>query len=200
MNRKSLCGCALALILALSAVGCGSTAPFVWFDQVPGQDTSQGGDVLIRDGDTIFVRVFGQDNLSSQQKVRADGKISTPVVGEIMAKGKKPGQLAKEIEERLKTVLQAPSVSIAIEQPAVIQVSVVGEVKQAGNFQLEPTASVLHALASAGGLSEYADHDKIFLVRKGMPQRVRFRFNDLRGGDAKAVAFSLRAGDVIIVE
>jgi polysaccharide export outer membrane protein len=91
-------------------------------------------------------------------------------------------------------------VSIAVEQPQQINVSVVGEVKNGGTFQLEPGATVLHALASAGGLSEFAGDDKIYLVRKGAQQRIRFKYVDLRGGEPKSMAYTLHSGDVIVVE
>lgn len=193
---------ALAGSIALLVAACGGGAantPFVWVTEAPPQ-ASESADLIIKEGDTINVRVFGQDNLSSQQKVRTDGKIATPAVGEIVAKGKKPSQLAKEIEDRLKSILQVPSVSIAVEQQQQITVSVVGEVKNGGTFQLDQGATVLHALASAGGLSEFAGDDKIYVVRKGSNQRIRFKFVDLRGGEPKSMAFVLHAGDVIVVE
>ena len=192
----------LAGSLALLAVACGGGAadtPFVWVTEAPPQG-AESAELIIKEGDTINVRVFGQDNLSSQQKVRTDGKIATPAVGEIVAKGKKPAQLAKEIEERLKSVLQVPSVSIAVEQQQQINVSVVGEVKNGGTFQLDQGATVLHALASAGGLTEFAGDDKIYVVRKGSNQRIRFKYIDLRGGEAKSMGFQLHAGDVVVVE
>ena len=64
----------------------------------------------------------------------------------------------------------------------------------------EPGSNVLHALAAAGGLSDYADSDKVFVVRKSLPQRVRFRYADLRSQDPKSIAFTLQAGDVVVVE
>lgn len=198
MARPALLALPLALVLAACCGGAANT-PFVWVTEAPAS-TVDTGDLVIKEGDNLNVRVFGQDNLSSQQRVRSDGKIATPAVGEIMAKGKKPSQLAKEIEDRLKSVLQVPSVSIAVEQPQQITVSVVGEVKNGGTFQLDQGATVLHALASAGGLSEFAGDDKIYVVRKGSNQRIRFKFVDLRGGEPKSMAFALHAGDVIVVE
>jgi polysaccharide export outer membrane protein len=191
--------CAVFCVFAVFAVACGSTGPFVWVDAVPAtQETSN--DVVIRDGDTVNVRVFGQDNLSTKEKVRTDGKIVVPAVGEVMVRGKRPAAVAQELQVSLKNILQAPSVTISVEQNAQMNVSVVGEVKNAGIFQLEPGAGVLNALAAAGGLTDYADNEKIFVVRKGQPQRVRFRFNDLRSGEAHSIGYTLRPGDVVVVE
>ncbi len=188
-----------AVVALLPSFGCGSTGPYVWADSVP-QQGSASGDVLVGEGDIVNVRVFNQEPLSTRERVRPDGKISMPVIGEIMAKGKRPGQLAGEIQDRLKAVVVAPSVTVTLEQPAELKVSVVGEVRNSGIFQLEPGANVLHALAAAGGLNDYASSDKIFVIRRSLPQRVRFRFEDLRSADPKSVGFALQPGDVIVVE
>jgi polysaccharide export outer membrane protein len=191
----------LAFVLVLLAAGsaaCSSTGPYVWVDSVPAQSTS--GDVVIADGDMLNVRVFNQDPLSSQQRVRSDGKISLPVIGEVMARGKRPAQLASEIQDRLKSVVVAPSVTVTMEQAGDLKVSVVGEVKNAGVFQLDHGANVLTALAAAGGLNDYADPDKVFVVRTSLPQRVRFKFSDLRSAEPKSIHFTLQSGDVVVVE
>jgi polysaccharide export outer membrane protein len=171
-------------------------------DSLPAAATE--GSLVIQDGDLLNIRVYNQDPLSGVQRVRSDGKITIPVIGEVLARGKKHAQLASEIQDKLKGVLVAPSVTVSPETPAgaggELKVSVLGEVKQAGNVQLDRGANVLHALAAAGGLSEYADPDKVFVIRKSLPQRVRFRYQDLRSADPKSVGFQLQSGDVVVVE
>ena len=194
MKPRSL---VLASVLALA--GCGSTGPYVWVDSLP-HAAASSADVQIQDGDVLVVRVFNQDPLSTKERVRQDGKIAMPVIGEVMARHKRPAQLAGEIQERLKSVVVAPSVTVTLEQTGDLKVSVVGEVRNSGVFPLEPGANVLHALAAAGGLSDYADTDKVFVVRKSLPQRVRFRYHDLRSADPKSIAFTLQPGDVVVVE
>jgi len=190
---------ALVSAMALSLVGCGGTGPYVWADSLP-TSASGGGDVLIADGDVLNVRVFNQEPLSTKERVRNDGRISIPVIGEITARNKRPAQLAAEIQDRLKDIVKVPSVIVTFEAGAELRVSVVGEVRNSGVFQVEPGSSVLHALAAAGGLTDYADGDRVFVVRKSMPQRVRFRYSDLRSAAPKSIAFTLAAGDVVVVE
>ena len=149
---------------------------------------------------SLNVRVFNQEPLSTKERVRADGHISIPVIGEIVARGKRPAQLAAEIQDRLKDIVKVPSVIVTFEQGAELKVSVVGEVRNSGVFPIEPGSNVLHALAAAGGLTDYADADKVFVVRKSLPQRVRFRYADLRSHDPKSIEFTLQAGDVVVVE
>jgi polysaccharide biosynthesis/export protein len=190
----------LALAVAAGPLGCSTTGPYVWADSLPASATGSTDGVVIQDGDMVNVRVFNQEPLSTHEKVRPDGKIAVPVIGEVMARNKRPAQLAAEIQERLKSVLNAPSVTVTLDAGAELKVSVVGEVKNSGIFPLEHGANVLHALAAAGGLSDYADADKVFVVRRSLPQRVRFRYQDLRSADPKSIAFQLQAGDVIVVE
>jgi polysaccharide export outer membrane protein len=190
--------CLFGLVMAV--YGCSATGPYVWADSLPAAATGSTEGVVIQDGDTVNVRVFNQEPLSTHEKVRPDGKISMPVIGEVTARGKRPAQLASEIQDRLKAVVVAPSVTVTLDAGAELKVSVVGEVKNSGVFQLEHGANVLHALAAAGGLSEYADSDKVFVVRRTLPQRVRFRYQDLRSADPKSIAFQLQAGDVVVVE
>jgi polysaccharide biosynthesis/export protein len=193
---RAFCWAALA---SVSVVACAATGPYVWVDSLP-QQGGASGDVLIADGDTVNVRVFNQEPLSTKERVRQDGKIAMPVIGEILARGKRPAQLGQEIQDRLKAVVVAPSVTVTVEQPAELKISVVGEVRNSGVFQLDPGATVLTALAAAGGLNDYADSDKIFVVRKSLPQRVRFRYGDLRSADPKSIKFVLHPGDTIVVE
>lgn len=187
------------LVACVASAACSSTGPYVWADSLPGTGGSTEG-VIIQDGDTVNIRVFNQEPLSTHEKVRPDGKISIPVIGEVTARGKRPAQLASEVQDRLKSVVVAPSVTVTLDAGAELKVSVVGEVKNSGVYQLDHGANVLHALAAAGGLSEFADSDKVFVVRKSLPQRVRFRYQDLRSADPKSIAFQLQAGDVVVVE
>lgn len=192
-------GALLAALIALSLAACASTGPYVWVDSLPAA-ASSSSDVIIQDGDILNVRVFNQEPLSTRERVRSDGKIALPVIGEVIARGKRPAQLAAEIQDRLKAVVVAPSVSVVMEQEGAMKVSVVGEVKNAGVFEVQPGSNVLHALAAAGGLSDYADSDRVFVVRKSLPQRVRFRYHDLRSADPKSVQFTLQNGDIVVVE
>jgi polysaccharide export outer membrane protein len=170
----------------------------MWVEEAPA--TVVPPDFVIRDTDTVNVRVYNQDAISSHERVRPDGKISVPMAGEIMVRGRKPSEVAKELEVKLKSVVVAPVVTVSIEQSAQLLIPVLGEVKNAGTFTIDPGSSVLVALADAGGLSDYASSDRIFVLRKGLGHRVRFRLADLRAGSQKSLAFTLQAGDIVIVE
>jgi polysaccharide biosynthesis/export protein len=187
-------------MVAAVASACAPTGPFTWARDVPASASGSDQDFQIRDTDTVNVRVYQQDAITTNQRVRPDGRIVVPLAGEFMARGKRPALLAKEIEEKLKGVLVTPVVTVSVEQSAQITVSVVGQVKNAGAFNMDPGANVLWALASAGGLSDYASEDRIFVLRKSLPQRIRFTYQELRNGEKMSVGFALHAGDVVVVE
>jgi len=190
----------LAMGSALSlSTGCGSTGEFQWVSELPDakRDTQ---DFLIRETDMVHVRVYQQDSITTDQRVRPDGKITVPLAGEFVARGKKPSVLGREIEDKLKGVLVTPVVTVTVEQAAQVTVSVLGQVRNAGAFNMDIGANVLQALASAGGLNDYAREDYIFVLRRSADKRIRFRYSDLKNGDKSSIEFGLQAGDVVVVE
>jgi polysaccharide biosynthesis/export protein len=188
-----------ALTFALALPACATVGPYTWVDEMP-PTAHDSADFVIRDTDTVNVRVYNQDAISTHERVRPDGKITIPMAGEVAVRGRKPSEIASEIATKLKAVVVAPVVTVSVDQSAQLLIPVIGEVKNAGSFTVDPGSSVLTALADAGGLSDYASPDRIFILRRGLDRRVRFRLADLRAGDAKALGFSLQAGDIVVVE
>jgi polysaccharide export outer membrane protein len=187
-----------ALVVAASLFGCASTEQYTWVKDAPTSPVDGG---VIQVGDTINVRVLPDERFSTHEKVRTDGKITLPIAGDFSVKGKRLNQVANEITDRLKpTYLNAPFVTVTFELGADMKVAVLGEVKTPAMVQLDHGANVLDALAAAGGMTEFADKDRIFVLRAGMPLRIRFRYADLQAGDPKSNDFILRAGDRVVVE
>jgi polysaccharide export outer membrane protein len=136
-----------------------------------------------------------------QGKIRGDGRIAMPFVGEVVAAGKTPVALGREIEARLKEFIVSPRVTVNVDDSLPIVISMLGEVGAKGNLSLAQPATVLQALAQAGGLSEFADTDAIFVVRqKPVFRRIRFTYEALLTNKGGAAAFPVRAGDVIVVQ
>jgi polysaccharide export outer membrane protein len=124
-----------------------------------------------------------------------------PFLNDVMVAGKRPADLARELETRLKDYLNKPIVTVAIEETRPVTVSVLGEVSHSGNFTLNNGAGVIQAIASAGGLTEYASRDWILVVRAGPPsRRVRFTWDSLTHAVPSAVRFQLQDGDIILVK
>jgi len=191
----------LVVVGALGVAGCAPSGKWTWVRDLPAS-ADFSGDYLISAGDVISVRVVNQDSMSTKAKVRNDGRVALPLLGDVEVRGKKPASVRAELEARLKEFIVAPSVTVNIEEIAPVTVSVLGEVGHPGVVQMTDGAGgVAQALAAAGGLTDYASHDRIFVLRGGdKPLRVRFTYDDLSGGEMASTRFQLRRGDVVVVE
>lgn len=191
------------LLLCGLASGCASVGNFTWFGQVPASEWNRApSEYLIGIGDTISIRVYDQEPLSTRAKIREDGRVALPFAGEIVAAGKHPAALAREVEARLKEFIVSPRVTVNVEESVPITVAVLGEVGSRGSLTLAPPATMIQAIAQAGGPTEFADKDKIFVLRKtaNSALRIRFTYEALVKNDGGAATFPLRTGDVIVVE
>ncbi len=188
--------------LTVLIVGCADHGSFVWFSKYPrGQWAPSFSEYLLVAGDTVTVRVFGQEAVATPTRIRTDGKITLPFAGEIVAAGKSPVELGKEIEVRLKEFIVSPRVSVVLEQPGPVTVSMLGEIGNTGTLTLDPPVGLLQALAQAGGLSDFADRSAIFVLRRTpVFTRIRFTYDSLLKNEDGASAFQLRRGDVVVVE
>jgi polysaccharide export outer membrane protein len=176
--------------------------PFIWFrDLPPTERAAPSGQFLISVGDTVSIHVYEQPALTTDGKIRPDGRIAVPFIGVVVAAGKTPSALAKEIELALKQFIVTPRVTVNIAQSTPISVSILGEVGRQGVVTLEAPAGLLQALAQAGGPSDYADKSAIFVLRR-VPafHRIRFTYEDLLKNRQGAAAFALQNGDVIFVQ
>ena len=175
---------------------------FVWVDKYEDDSpVAPGGEYTIGPGDLLGVQVWDQDKMSARTRVRTDGRISLPFLNDVVAAGKGPVQLATEIQEGLKAIILTPRVTVTVEETQPLNISILGEVAKPGLHTLEVGAGVAQALASAGGLSQYAKKDRIFVLRPGPKQaRIRFTYEAVTRNQGRAPLFRLRSGDVLVVE
>jgi len=194
-------GGVLAALVAMPMLltGCGSTGPYVWARdaQLP---ADQDPRFVILPEDTLSISVYNDQNVSGTVRVRSDGYITLMLVGDVMAAGKTPIALADEIRNALSKFLNAPTVAVRIETEAEISVAFVGEVEEEGVLKLPRGTGLLWAIASAGGLSDYADWDSIYVIRSNPRVKIRFDFNDMIANDKQSADFPLLKGDVVYVE
>jgi polysaccharide export outer membrane protein len=200
----SLLARALYLAALLGSAGCGAGA-YVWVDQIgdAAADAAPESAYLIAGGDLLNIRVYDQDAISTRARVGPDGKIALPLVGEIEARDQRPAALARQIEARLKPFIVAPSVAITVEEAQSVKISVVGEVAHPGVFAINPGAGVVQALALAGGITEFADRDSIFVLRPRPARgllRIRLSYASLTRGIGRGPTFSLQPGDTVVAE
>jgi polysaccharide export outer membrane protein len=195
---RSLAAVAALALLGACATGGSASIPINEYQDPP--PPPQTG-YVIQTGDVLQVRVFNQPDMSARVRVRDDGKVSIPFLNDVTAVGLTPNALAQQIQTRLKEFINAPVVTISLEETRPFSISVIGEVTKAGVYALPPGAGVLQALAAAGGLTQYASKDRIFVVRDTPTRaRIRFEFEQLTQAEGKAAAFRLRLGDIVVVE
>jgi polysaccharide biosynthesis/export protein len=187
-------------VLLVVAAGCAPPQPFVWASRL-GKPEDQTGVYRVGPGDEIYVLVADQQALSGTFTVGPDGGYIQPVVGSVAINGLTTKEAAQQLTARLAGILVRPQVTISVTKRRPIRVSVIGEVQRPGRFELPFDDGILAALANAGGLTEFADGDSIYVVRRDPHLlRIRFRMRDLAGPEAISARFRLNDSDVVVVE
>lgn len=190
----------LITILCVCVLSACSKPPYVWASQIPAERAQPNEqDKTIRPGDVVEVAVVGQELMSDEHTVGADGTIALPNVGSVLLGGRSTADAARELSKKFSTILENPQVSLVV-VARHIEVSILGEIRTPGKYQLTSGDGVATALAVAGGVTEFGNENAIYLVRAGEPQRIRFRVKDLVRGGGSARSFALRDGDVLMVE
>lgn len=159
-------------------------------------------DYLIGPEDVLNVNVWKEAEISATAvPVRPDGRISLPLLNDIQAAGLSPIQLAAEITEKLKKYLEQPHVTVVVTQVNSRRYFVLGEVTRAGAFPLLPHMTVLQALSSAGGFSQFANPKNIYILRveNGKQRKVPFNYRDVVKGRSSEQNIFLKPGDTIVV-
>jgi polysaccharide biosynthesis/export protein len=192
----------LALLASLSVAlvaGCITDGPYVWVD-----DLSAGAlkppPYKVMPGDRLVVNVWNQAPLSGEVLVRPDGNITMPLVGDVYVLGMTPPEISDAVGQKLHGYVVEPHVAVALGGIRSPTVSVVGEVRTAGSFELRPGEGVLEVIARSGGLSEFASKNRIFVIRRSEAMRVRFDYEKLSRAHGAGVHFFLQDGDVVVVE
>ncbi len=206
--RSNLILLPASLLLALCCVfaqGCATTQPFRWVDELEAEP-ERSADYRIAPRDVISVRVWNQEAMSLERaRVREDGRISLPFLKDVSVAELTPNELSERLQRELISLIVDPVVTVTLEEPAQMNISVIGEVTTAGVFTMSRPAGVLHAIAAAGGLNRYANPEGIYVLRRlepwsPAPTRIRFRMRDLTGGATRAAGFFLQSGDIVVVE
>lgn len=199
--RRRVAGWGLALIAALLLGGCagGPTQP-------PPPEVAADADIdyRIAPGDNVNIFVWRQPELSTNVPVRPDGRISTPLVEDVVASGKTTTELARDMEEVLAEYIRDPVVTVTVTQFAGAfsqQVRVVGQAVNPEAVPYREGMTALDVLIAVGGLTDFAAGNRSTIVREVDGERQSFgvRLNDLvRRGDIEANVRML-PGDILII-
>ena len=179
---------------------CASEGPTVPA-QSCGAPESSGGEYVIGPGDVLQIVVWRNPELSTTVPVRPDGRISTPLIDDIQAAGKRPSILASDMEAVLAEYLRTPEVSIIVSaQGAANQIQIIGEVVNPQSIAYRDGLKVLDVLVSVGGVTEFAAGNRSRLVRQngGAQLECRIKVKDLLSGDMSQ-NIPVYPGDVLVV-
>lgn len=155
---------------------------------------------VIGPSDVITVTVWKQPSLSGPLVVRPDGMISMPLLGDVPASGSTPPRLSSLIATRLTKYFRDPDVSVELTQINSKKVYLLGEVQKPGPVDMTSGMTLLQAIASAGGPTQYANTRKIYVLRSegGAQQKIAMHYKDALKGSMNANVV-LQAGDTIVV-
>ena len=150
-------------------------------------------------GDKLRVEVYKQEQLSQTLQIRPDGKITLPLVGDVMAAGITPIELRDSLTTSFKEYVQNPVVTVIVQEAVAAKVHLIGEVGSPGTQVLNGSTTVLEALAKAGGLREFADKGKIRILRPNgtRTETIPFDYRKALKGEIEPVY--LQPGDTIVV-
>jgi len=168
----------------------------------PVRGANRNLEYIIADGDVLHISVWENDDLEQEAVVRPDGRISFPLVGDIMARGRTIVELDEMLTELLKEFIRAPEVSISIRKLGGSKVIILGQVRRPGVYAVSGSKTVLEAVALAGGFTPDAVSNSVVLIRGGLvdPQAQRLNLKQplLRGKDMKQ-NLALQSEDIIFV-
>jgi polysaccharide export outer membrane protein len=185
----------VAVAGVLLAAACATTPP-------PGRpsDRPDAGEYRIGREDVLEVVVWHEPELTRVVPVRPDGRISLPLAGEVEAAGRTPTELQRNVSRALEPYIRDTKVAVLVREINGARVFVLGEVTKPGGFPLRGPMSVMQAIAVAGGRTEFAKDQVVWLRQQadGKTDRVSLSFRELVKGEA-AGALWLRPGDVLYV-
>ena len=198
----TLCLAAIAVITLPSDGVSAQTKPAAEATKPQAAADGPGKDFIIGVEDVLSVNVWREPELSLKEVVvRPDGKISLPLVSDILASGLTTVQLQEKIAEKLKEFISSPVVTVSVVRIQSLIVSIVGEVLKPGFYPLGAPMTVLELLARAGGVTQDAKSKKIKILRKenGKTIQINFNYKELRDGKNLQNNILLKNGDVVVV-
>jgi polysaccharide export outer membrane protein len=153
--------------------------------------------------DVLEVSVWKNNDLSKTVKVRPDGQISLPLIGDVKASGLTPTQLKDSIASKLKEYKETPMVSVIVQEINSYNIFVMGEVAHPGKYNLKSNTTFLQALSMAGGFTAYASKNKILLMRQDPKTmavtEIRVKYDEVISGRNPQRDILLKPNDTIVV-
>lgn len=188
-------------IIILIAVMIAAVAVPVFGAERDANNTVSFGEYKVGPEDVLQVHVWADEQLSPQVVVRPDGKISLPLVGEIVCAGRSVEEIRLEVERKVKTYVPDAPVSIMIMQVNSPKVYIIGKVNSPGMYIMGHRMSLTQALALAQGFNPFAETDSVLLIRGSGTNQITYTYDydDLARGRDLMQNVQLMPGDTIVV-
>jgi polysaccharide export outer membrane protein len=189
-DRKLLRGSQVAALLALLVA---ATPPSRGAETTP--------EFVIGVEDVLQILMPDHPELSVTVPVRPDGRISLPLVDDVEAAGISPDQLKSRLVEAYRAFVTIPNISVLVQEIHSLKVYVLGEVTAPGVFDLQRPARVLQVIALAGGFTQYAEKNRVVVLREvdGAQERLEINLKRVYSGDAIEENILLKPGDTLVV-
>jgi len=201
---RSSARAAVALACAWLLAGCGGGVQKNSAGAPPASTAIDPASYLVGPGDSLQIFVWDHTELTTTVAVRPDGRISTPLVEDLLASGKSPTQLARDIESVLSQYVRTPVVTVIVQGfvgQTEQQIRVVGQAVKPSTLQYRQGMTVLDVVIEVGGLAEFAGGNRARIVRNvnGKPTEIRVRLNDLLNDGKIEQNVRMLPGDVLII-
>jgi len=167
----------------------------------PSQDAGPSLAYTIGPGDLIHILVWKEPDFSGEFAVRFDGRITLPLLGDVLAAGKTPPKLSAELEQELRRFIEVPQVTTTIAQALSARYFVIGKVNSQGAFPYIGPIRAVQALALAGGFQEFASLSRIFIIREvnGTLTYLPVDYQQIESNRNLGPNIQLLSGDTIVV-
>lgn len=156
----------------------------------------------VKPGDQLEIAIWKEPDMRRDTLVLPDGTISYPLAGHPTVMGLTPKEIEELLGERLTNYFNDPFISVVVKQTSGNQVYVMGQVRNPGVFTITQPVDVMQALSLAGGLSQFADKNKIIVLRRldtGAQKVIRFAYSSVQRGKKLTSNIILKGGDTVVV-
>jgi len=202
-------GLVAALACAMASAAWGEQEPAAPVPTPSPAAEARGQEYRIGPEDVLHIAVWQNAELSRTLPVRPDGKISLPLVNDVQAAGLTPMELRDALKTKLAEYVPAGEISVIVGEVQSFKVSLIGKVQRSDRYKLKAPTTVLDLLALGGGFAEFADTDRIVVLRleavtvqgrsRQTFQRIPFNYKRVIGAGGETENIALRPGDIVVV-
>jgi polysaccharide export outer membrane protein len=201
--KVSECGTrvVLSVVMAVALAACAGGAPNFDYSKEPDPRKSE---YVVGAADSLKITVWKNPELSTDVKVRPDGTITMPLIGDLLAVGRTPSQLTAEISRRLAAYVKDDSaiVTVAVVEVNSYRITVAGNVERPGIFPSKYFITAAEAVALAGGMNRFASTKRVVVVRtepSGEVRKIPVNYDRIANGEHPEENVVMMSGDTLFV-